>query len=537
MHSLEDYVSALPGRLLARIIQLFLVAMLSVSVVACGGDDDNDRSPPTDDGGGSGNGNDDDDDNDDDNDDGAEIGWNASAEGAISAKDQIVVTFDEPVDPETLQADGVFADAAEMEWSEDNTQLTLTPRNYWPFGPRSLDLEVTGDGGSADVEVSFDVDPAFDNAQDASVVIGQADFTTGESRQGGTAPGANTLDEPLGAPAYAPEQDILFITDTWDSRVLGFRGIPEMNNQTAEFVLGQPNFTNSAGQSTQAGMVSPQYVTTDHGRLIVTDTEAYRVSIYDGIPEDGSALPSVVVGQPSFEGRIDNPPCDARTMNHSHGHFLTESGMFLVASSWQNRVLIWDQLPTEDYQPADMVLGQPNLETCLDVPNGPAFRHPTDIWTDEEKLVIVDSEKNRVLIWNEFPDENFEAPDVILGQSDIRNEAPNDDNQDGVPDEQASPRVLDYPRSLHVDEHGQMFVEDMNNHRILIWYEIPTESFAPADVVIGQADFADTGGVGEISEDPPSARTFNSPTGVRVINDKLFVTERFNHRVLMFEAQ
>lgn len=524
-------MSALTSRPLARILQLLLIGMLALSIGACS-DDDNDRTPPPAGGGGGGGGGGGDGDTTDD------IGWTASVEGTISAKEAIVISFDAPVEPDTLEREGVFARAAEVEWSADNTELTLTPRNYWPFGPRVLDLEVDGaDGGDADVEIRFEVTPAFSNAQDASVVIGQTDFTFGESRQGGMAAGANTLDEPLGAPAYAAEQDILFVADTWDSRVLGFRGIPEVNNAAAEFVLGQANFTASVGASTREGMVSPQYVTADHGRLIVTDTEAYRVSIYDGIPEDGSALPSVVVGQPSFEGRIDNPPCDARTLNHSHGHFLTDSGRFLVAASWQNRVLIWNQLPTEDYQPADMVLGQPNLETCLDAPNGPAFRHPTDIWTDEEKLVIVDSEKHRVLIWNEFPDENFEAPDVIIGQSDIRNEAPNDDNQDGVPDEQASARVLDYPRSLHIDEHGQMFVADMNNHRILIWYEIPTETFTPADVVIGQADFADTGGLGEISEDPPSARTFNSPTGVRVIGDRLFVTERFNHRVMIFEAQ
>ena len=166
-------------------------------------------------------------------------------------------------------------------------------------------------------------------------------------------------------------------------------------------------------------------------------------------------------------------------------------------------------------------------------------------------LIIADSEKHRVLIWNTFPTTSFQEPDVILGQSAMGLEAANDDNQDGVADGEwegevdengiqhwtengdATARTLSYPRDIAVHE-GKLYVADMDNHRVLMWNRIPTESFVPADNVLGQADF--TSNEMNAGEAGPNDKGFQRPVGVSVVGDQLFVTEWENSRVVVFDS-
>ena len=50
-------------------------------------------------------------------------------------------------------------------------------------------------------------------------------------------------------------------------------------------------------------MYSPQSVATVDGKMVVSEYDNNRVLIYNNIPSDGSALPDVVVGQPDFVTR------------------------------------------------------------------------------------------------------------------------------------------------------------------------------------------------------------------------------------------
>lgn len=393
----------------------------------------------------------------------------------------------------------------------------------------------------------------FETFQAASLVIGQPDFAGGDANQGGAAPNANSLHLPLGGVGYSSANDVLFVADSENARVLGFLGLPEMNNANADFVLGQPDFTTSEKLPSEeidaSHMFSPEALTTTGGNLIVTDTDYNRVTVYDGVPVSGGVDPVLVVGQESLEAYSGT--CDQSTLQHPHAHFLSPDGKFLVADAAHNRILIWNEMPAENGEPADFVLGQNGFENCS-YRQPENFRHPTAIWTDGERLIIADSEKHRILIWNTFPTANFEVPDVILGQSDMNHFAPNDDDQDGVTDGEyeavtapdgivtltangdATARTLSYPRDIAIHE-GKLYVADMDNNRVLIWNEIPTESFTPADNVIGQADF--TSNEMNAGEAQPNEKGFRRPVGVSIIDGKLFVTEWENSRVMVFEGQ
>jgi DNA-binding beta-propeller fold protein YncE len=67
---------------------------------------------------------------------------------------------------------------------------------------------------------------------------------------------------------------------------------------------------------------------------------------------------------------------------------------------------------------------------------------------------------------------------------------------------------------------------------VLIWSSLPTTSGTEADVILGQptddVGLPNAGG-------PAAASTFRSPHGLAVNDDQLFVADRDNHRVLVFD--
>jgi len=516
MHSLRGLASGS--------LQILFFALFAVAVAGCGGDSSNDSGnpPPV-------SGNDED--------------PQLSPDGELAAKQPLVITFDRSMDPDSLQLAGSLAENAQAEWSSsdtDNDTLTLTPSGYWSAGSQTLTVTVNDSDGDAidPLEAELNVASAFTSFQEAVIVLGQPDFSSGDSRQGGLGADADTLDLPMGPVAYAPDEDVFFISDNGDSRVLAFNGIPDTNNVPADFVLGQPDFNSSSGATTAATYRNPQWVTTNDGKLIVTDSESRRMLVYNEIPQSGPVDADIVIGQPDMTSL--DIRCDQRTTYTTHGHFVTPAGRLFVSDADNNRVLMWNAVPTENYAPADLVLGQPGFESCnaWDEPGGSddmrAFNHPVAIWSDDERLVITDNENHRVLIWNEFPQANFAEPDVILGQETFDNTAPNDVDQDGVEDSAVSASTMNLPWDVSF-HGGQLFVSDYENNRVLIWNGWPQENFQPADIVIGQEDF-DANAV-NAGNTEPAANTLNGPRGATIIGDRMFITDTRNSRVLIFESQ
>jgi len=86
----------------------------------------------------------------------------------------------------------------------------------------------------------------------------------------------------------------------------------------------------------------------------------------------------------------------------------------------------------------------------------------------------------------------------------------------------------------------QLAVADNDNNRVLIWSRMPTASFQPADVVLGQGDFTrfqynDTDQDG-VANATPSAYTTSHPTGLLFHGNRLVVVQ-ISHRVTIFEGQ
>jgi hypothetical protein len=101
-----------------------------------------------------------------------------------------------------------------------------------------------------------------------------------------------------------------------------------------------------------------------------------------------------------------------------------------------------------------------------------------------------------------------------------------------LPDAKPSTSTLYAPRGVFLND-DYLVAADSGNHRVLIWKGVPESDGAPADVVLGQPDFE--------TEGPKAGGKsvecgLHLPTGVRIIEGKLFVADAWHHRILVWNS-
>jgi hypothetical protein len=185
-----------------------------------------------------------------------------------------------------------------------------------------------------------------------------------------------------------------------------------------------------------------------------------------------------------------------------------------VAEASNRRVLIWNEIPQSNNEPADIVLGQPDFNTANAASTTQStFSRPLDVFSDGRHLFVADDGNHRILIWNTIPKANNAPADVVLGQSNFTAGAL----------AAASSRTFEFPWAVFSDGK-KLYIADRGNHRVLIWNTIPQTNNAPADIVLGQSNFTnDTSGTAN--------NQFMEPHGIYSDGEKLFVADTLNHRV------
>ncbi|MEM9984746.1 MAG: hypothetical protein AAF804_06595 [Bacteroidota bacterium] len=160
----------------------------------------------------------------------------------------------------------------------------------------------------------------------------------------------------------------------------------------------------------------------------------------------------------------------------------------IVADTAQNRVFIWNALPTTPQAEPDVVLGQAQSTQTGRNAGGPAtastFHYPSGIWSNGELLMVADAWNHRTLIWTTFPTHHAQPADLVLGQPDFHGCEPNVGGITARPSAQS----LNWPYGLWSNGE-ELWIADTGNRRILYFDSIPQQSFAPADLVLGQEDF------------------------------------------------
>ncbi|HTN43442.1 MAG TPA: Ig-like domain-containing protein, partial [Nitrospiria bacterium] len=178
---------------------------------------------------------------------------------------------------------------------------------------------------------------------------------------------------------------------------------------------------------------------------------------------------------------------------------------------------------------ADIVLGQ--LDFTHNAPNlvdGRGLYLPFRVAVDKNsnRIFVADDGNNRVLSWPDATSfQNGDAADVVIGQPDFSTTLC---NYGGV-----SARSLCLPRGVGVDNVGNLYVADTNNHRVLE-YDAPFTSGMAASRVFGQGGsftlaLPNNGG--------PSAGSLDFPNAVGADGSgNLYVVDQYNNRVLEYDS-
>jgi hypothetical protein len=364
---------------------------------------------------------------------------------------------------------------------------------------------------------------AYLTGQAASIVIGQPDMISGAVNQGMTGSADNTLSKPNDVLVVGNK---VLIADRFNHRVLIYNNIPAGNNASADVVVGQANmsgFNPNQGGTPDANTLSEPIGLYSNGtNLIVTDCGNNRVLIYHAIPTSNNTAADVVIGQPDMT--TTTTACAANKMYAPQD--VASDGTKLIVSDWPYcRVLIFNTIPTSNNASADVVIGQPDMISgSINQGGAPAantLNHPTLIDYDGSNLYVTDCDNHRVLIYHGLPTVNNAAADVVLGQPDFSSNSINAGS--------LGANTLYEPFGIR-SFGAKLFISDNWNNRLLIFNSIPTNNFASADMVIGQADMT--------SNAPgTTAATVNLAYGAEVTDSQLFFCDGLNHRVLIFNDQ
>ncbi|KQT08128.1 hypothetical protein ASG30_17020 [Ramlibacter sp. Leaf400] len=377
--------------------------------------------------------------------------------------------------------------------------------------------------------------PGFQNFEPAVNVLGQPNFASGSSGP----PTQRNLLGPRGAVAIS-ESGRIYVPDTGHNRVLVFSSAAGPGS-LAQLRLGQPSFSSGGARIEQGSHPEAAHVAIGDGRMAVAEPFANRISLYASVPTSTTQMPVGLLGQHSFDGTLQG--CNGRTLNQPSSVAITpDAGKVLVADRGNSRVTIYNFFPLSvGTSPAyDVSLGQTHPDCVLDpTPSSASMNQPTGVWTNGTQVVVADTGNHRVLIWNTFPSvvdpvaREGESAHRVLGQSNFTASLPNRGN--------SSPGAGTLNAPTHVASDGtRLAVADTGNHRVLIWDSFPNADGVPANRVLGQIDFdnmlannPDQDG----DSDGPSERVFFSPGGLLFHNGKLYVTDKDNNRILVFDGQ
>ena len=351
-----------------------------------------------------------------------------------------------------------------------------------------------------------------------------------------------------------------------------------ITGQAARLVIGQTTFTSQNFIGDNNPVLQPNQELGSVGgvayaanTLFVADSNRLgllpimnRVVMFNNVaqswPTPGAPIPaysgrcpvcvgvgSIVLGQPNFAAASNLPNRTQNGMNLPIA--VASDGTHLaVADTANNRILLWNEIPTSNQQNADLVIGQPDFVTV--VPPSPVsasnLRAPQGVWFSNGEMFVADTQNNRVLIWKTIPTKNYQPADIVLGSPNFTTVVNPDQTTNSVT---AAANTLLSPVSVTSDGI-HLFVADLGFSRVLIWNTVPTTNDQPADVEIGQqnmftgfendsVDLCASNGT-DINGNPTypalCGKTMDFPRFALSDGTRLYVADAGNDRVLVFNT-
>lgn len=270
-----------------------------------------------------------------------------------------------------------------------------------------------------------------------------------------------------------------------------------------------------------ANWLAPRGVCLSDQLLIVADTARNEVHLLDRTAT-GWRLRNVL-GNASQQ----REQCTASSLHYPSGVW-TNGQRLVIADAWNHRVLIWHELPTQDYQPADIVLGQsdgfsaePNRKGVSACPDANTLYWPYGVWSNGgNDLFIADTGNRRVLYFDRWPSQTGQAADRVIGQTDFQSK-------------DYDPQQIIWPYSVKTSTNGELLISDTQYYRVHYWKDWKRAFQQQADALFGQPD-STTNGQNQFRLKPTS-HTLNWCYDAVFHRGRVFIADTGNSRIVGYE--
>jgi sugar lactone lactonase YvrE len=179
------------------------------------------------------------------------------------------------------------------------------------------------------------------------MVLGQPDFTSGRCNTAGkgSSPSATTLCTPEGVAVDTVGN--LYLTDHLNNRLLEFNNPVSSGSTVPNMVFGQVNYTSSSPGAGPNELNGPRAGVIDSaGNLYISDTFNHRLLEINRALASGNKTANLVFGQ---NGNFNSAACDldtgaptASNLCRPSGESIDSSGNLYVADTANNRVLVFN---------------------------------------------------------------------------------------------------------------------------------------------------------------------------------------------------
>ena len=176
-------------------------------------------------------------------------------------------------------------------------------------------------------------------------------------------------------------------------------------DETADLLLSGFGFNNSGGGSK---LNHPVSISSNGEKLAVTDRFNNRVLIWNTVPTE-KTLPDIVIGQQNFT--THNSGSGLNQLDFPGQVIITPDNKLLVADSDNDRVLVWTSFPSSSGQAADYSLPITEYVNMND-------SWPWGVWSNGEKTIVTSTVSGTILLWNSFPNSST-PPDVTITSNEI----------------------------------------------------------------------------------------------------------------------
>jgi hypothetical protein len=130
------------------------------------------------------------------------------------------------------------------------------------------------------------------------------------------------------------------VADANNNRVLVWNSLPTTNAAPADVVIGQSDFNvalaNAGASVNQFGLAQPRAVAIAHDALFVADFANQRVMVWQPVPTSNGAPATAVLGRADFT-ETGNPTVDETTVGFPQGVCVLDDSLYVVGALW-NRI-------------------------------------------------------------------------------------------------------------------------------------------------------------------------------------------------------